>query len=222
MRKTTLTLMISALLVSGAAVAGGEHGKRQGMETKAKGHSEARLSLGSVRTMGSATAFAKVDANSDNVISRSEADAMQGLAQQFGKLDANADGSLTMQEFASLAVNSSGDRGQAAEVAVDAETGAGLGVDTESGEPEGDERGRSGARAESEATADLKVEDINRANAVQAFNNVDADGNFKLDMQEAAKIGGLKQKFADLDEDGDGALDYAEFNAVTSVRTGDR
>lgn len=215
MRKTTLTLMISALLFSGAAVAGGgEHGKSEAMEAKGKAESQSRLSIGSVRTMGSATAFAKVDANGDNLITQSEADAMQGLPQQFDKLDANGDGNLSMQEFASLSANSSGRSG--AEVAVEADTGIGLGTE---GDSDRGNQGRAGARteAEGEATASLKVEDLNRTNAVQVFNNVDADGDFKLDKQEAASIKGLERQFAELDKDGDGALDYAEFNAVTSI-----
>lgn len=217
MRKTTLSLMISALLVSGAAVAGGDQGKEHDMEAKGRAHSESRLSLGSVRTMGSATTFAKVDANGDNLITQGEADAMQGLPQQFGKLDANGDGHLTMQEFASLSANSSGERGSDAQVAVDADTGVGIGVDTGGSDEYGSEESGARTEAEGEATASLKVEDISRSNAVQAFNNVDADGNFKLDKNEAASIEGLESRFADLDKDGDGALDYAEFNAVTSV-----
>lgn len=219
MRKTILTLMIGGLLASGTALAGGQ-GQDHGAEARGQAHSQSRLSIGSVRTMGSATAFAKVDANGDNMITQGEAEAMQGLPQQFGRLDGNGDRQLTMQEFASLTAGSSGDRGHSgAEVAVDAEAGIGLGVNTGSDRPEGEGRGNANARAEaeSEATARLKVEDISRMNAVQAFNNVDADGNFKLDKSEAASIQGLKQKFADLDKDGDGALDYAEFNAVTGI-----
>lgn len=218
MRKTTLSLMITALLVSGAAVAGDERDRRHGAETKGQAESQARLSIGSVRTMGSATAFAKVDADGDKIITQDEADAMQGLPQQFGKLDANGDGQLTMQEFAALSVNSSGRHQPSSGVSVDAETGVGIGVGTRNDRSRPDEdRPGSRAEAEGQATAELKVEDINRANAVQAFNNVDADGNFKLDEHEAAQIRGLDRQFAELDKDGDGALDYAEFNAITSV-----
>lgn len=218
MRKTTLSLMISALLLSGAAVANGDQDKRHGAEAKGKAESEARLSLGSVRTMGTATAFAKVDADGDKLITQSEADAMQGLPQQFGKLDANGDGQLTMQEFAALSVSTAGESEHSSGVTVDTETGVGLGIgkDKDSDNP-GRDRADARAEAEGEATADIQVEDINRANAVQAFNNVDADGDFKLDEQEAARIQGLDRQFAELDTDGDGALDYAEFNAITSV-----
>lgn len=223
MRKTIPVLTISTLLVSGAAFAQGGHDSRHDAKAKGKAESQAALSLGSIRTMGSATAFAKVDADGDMVITRDEADAMKGLPQQFGKLDANGDSELTMQEFAALSVDSSGDRGQSAEVAAEAETGidaeAGTGLDRP------DEK-RSGTRtrteAEGEATADLEVEDITRTNAVQAFNNVDADGDFKLDQQEAARIKGLERQFSELDKDGDGALDYAEFNAITGVEYRDR
>ncbi len=221
MRKTTLSLMISTLLLSGAAVAGGQD--KQGAEAKGKTESRASLSLGSVRTLGSATAFAKVDADGDRMITRSEAEAMQGLPQQFGKLDANGDGQLTAQEFAALSVSTAGQSVHSSGVTVDAETGAGLGIgkDKDSDNP-GRDRAGARAEAEGEATADLKVEDINRANAVQAFNNVDADGDFKLDQEEAARIEGLEEQFAELDRDGDGALDYAEFNAITSVEYRDR
>lgn len=219
MRKTTLSLMIGTLLLSGAAIAGGQD--RHGAEAEGRTESQASLSLGSVRTMGSATAFAKVDADGDRVITRNEADAMQGLPQQFGKLDANGDGKLTAQEFAALSVNAPPERDRSPEVAVDSESGIGVDSRPGAGQPGED---RAGARAEAEGTAttDLKVEDINRGNAIQAFNNMDTDGDFKLDQKEAARIEGLEQQFAELDRDGDGALDYAEFNAITGVEYRDQ
>jgi Ca2+-binding EF-hand superfamily protein len=219
MRNTIPVLTISTLLLSSAAVAQGDQTSRHDAEAKGKAESQATLSLGSVRTMGSATAFAKVDADGDKVITQNEADAMKGLPQQFGKLDANGDGELTMQEFAALSVDSSGNRGPSAKVAAEAETGIGVDTGSDLDRPDDKRRGtRARTEVEGEATVDLEVEDITRANAVQAFNNVDADGNFKLDQQEAARIKGLERQFAELDRDGDGALDYAEFNAITSVQ----
>lgn len=218
MRKTIPALTISTLLLSGAAAAQDGHDNRHDAEAKGKTESQATLSLGSVRTMGSATAFARVDADGDRVITRDEAGAMKGLPQQFGKLDTNGDGEVTMQEFAALSVDSSGHRGPSAEVAAEAETGIGVDTRSDLDRPDEKRRGtRTRTEAEGEATADLDVENITRANAVQTFNNVDADGDFKLDQQEAARINGLKQRFSELDRDGDGALDYAEFNAITSV-----
>lgn len=250
MRKTTLSLMMTALLVSGAAAAD-DRDKRQGAAAKGHAESEAQLSVGSARAMGSATAFAKVDANDDKVVTRREAQAMKGLPQQFGKLDANGDGELTIQEFAALSGNTSGRRGPSAEVAAesnsrvieDAETrtnpreqnrrgssaegvtGAEArvreGTETRTGRPAENRRGAI-SETEMSSTADLKVEEINRANAVQAFNNMDADGDFKLDQQEAARIQGLDRRFAELDKNGDGTLDYAEFNAITGVEYRER
>lgn len=221
MRKTTLSFIMTALLASGVAVAAED--KRQ--DAAAKGHvdSEARLSVGSTRVMGSATAFAKTDANGDKVVTRREAQAMKGLPQQFGKLDANDDGELTIQEFAALSANASGrpGPGQSADVDARSEVRVSEGAETRSAGPAENRRAAS-SEMEIASTADLKVEDINRANAVQAFNNMDTDGDFKLDQQEAARIHGLDQQFAELDKDGDGALDYAEFNAITGVAYRDR
>lgn len=214
MRTTIPVLTISTLLLSGAAVAQSGHDSRHNAQAEGKADSRTTLSLGSVRTMGSATAFARVDADGDRLITRDEAGAMKGLPQQFGKLDTNGDGELTMQEFAALSVDSSGDRGPRAEAETGIDVGAGAGLDR----PDEKRRGtRTRTEAEGEATADLDVENITRANAVQTFNNVDVDGNFKLDQQEAARIQGLERQFSELDRDGDGALDYAEFNAITSV-----
>jgi Ca2+-binding EF-hand superfamily protein len=66
----------------------------------------------------------------------------------------------------------------------------------------------------------MAVEKIDRQNAVQAFNEADADSDFKLNKDEAARIKGLKEKFAELDEDGDGAIDYSEFRSLTQADTG--
>lgn len=223
MRKTILGLTISTLLMSGATVAQDDRGSRQDAEAKGRAESQATLSLGSIRTMGSATAFAKVDADGDKVITRDEAHAMKGLPQQFDKLDTDGDGELTMKEFAALSVDSSPHPGPPEEVAVEAETGGDAGTGTGLDRPDEKRRGtRSRTDAEGNETADLNVEDITRANAVQTFNNVDADGDFKLDQQEAARIKGLERKFSELDRDGDGALDYAEFNAITGVEYRDR
>lgn len=67
---------------------------------------------------------------------------------------------------------------------------------------------------------DMAVEKIDSDNAVQAFNNADEDSDFKLTKEEAARIKGLKDKFAELDEDGDGAIDYGEFRSLTQADTG--
>lgn len=76
----------------------------------------------------------------------------------------------------------------------------------------------SGMKAKDKQSADMAVEKIDRANAVQTFNNADEDSDFKLTKREAANIRGLEKKFAKLDSDGDGALDYDEFRSLT--RTG--
>lgn len=66
----------------------------------------------------------------------------------------------------------------------------------------------------------MAVEKIDDQNAVQAFNEADKDNDFKLDKEDAARIKGLKDKFAELDEDGDGAIDYSEFRSLTEADTG--
>lgn len=198
MRTTTSTLMILALIFTGAAAAGERPGDRRAAGAEDRADNQSRLSLGSVRAMGSATAFSRLDADGNRAITRTEANAMQGLPQQFGRLDADGNGELSAREFAALSVGNSNEHVPAA--------------------------GRPGIRtgAEAEVADDMDVEDINRTNAVQAFNNVDTDGDFKLDQHEAARIRGLEQRFAELDRDGDGALDYAEFNAITSIEHRDR
>lgn len=222
MRKSTLTLVISALLVSGQALAGGKQEAHGKAEAKAHTHGQAELSIGSVRTMGSATAFSRLDANADGRISESEAQAMRGLPQQWSKLDVDGNGSLSMTEFAALSSNSSGIRGEGnndTESGISAQVdtgvaGVGIGVDTET---EAETRTDSSAKGKMKGKARFSIEDVSPSNAVQAFNQVDVDGDFKLTEEEAARIEGLKQKFAELDSDGDGALDYVEFNAVTRV-----
>lgn len=71
-----------------------------------------------------------------------------------------------------------------------------------------------------EKSTAMAVEKIDDQNAVQAFNKADEDSDFKLDKEEAARIKGLKDKFAQLDEDGDGAIDYSEFRSLTQADAG--
>lgn len=75
-------------------------------------------------------------------------------------------------------------------------------------------------KGEHDKSKTMAVEKIDDENAVQAFNEADEDSDFKLDKEEAARIKGLKDKFAELDEDGDGAIDYSEFRSLTQADTG--
>lgn len=63
----------------------------------------------------------------------------------------------------------------------------------------------------------MSVEKIDSANVIRAFNKADKDSDFQLTRAEAERIEGLKRKFSKLDEDGDGAIDYTEFRALTET-----
>lgn len=74
-------------------------------------------------------------------------------------------------------------------------------------------------KGKDERSASMAVEEIDSRNAVQAFNKADKDSDFTLTKEEAARIDGLKKKFAELDEDGDGAIAYSEFRSLTQSET---
>lgn len=83
----------------------------------------------------------------------------------------------------------------------------------------GDYEKSKGMKEKGEKSTPMAVEKIDDRNAIQAFNKADRDSDFKLTKKEAARIDGLKQKFAELDEDGDGAIDYSEFRSLTQAET---
>lgn len=74
-----------------------------------------------------------------------------------------------------------------------------------------------GMKDKETSTTPMSVEKIDSANAVQAFNKADKDSDFRLNKSEAERIEGLKRKFSELDEDGDGAIDYSEFRTLTQT-----
>ncbi len=83
----------------------------------------------------------------------------------------------------------------------------------------GDYDKSKGLKEKGEKSTPMAVEQIDERNAVQAFNKADKDSDFKLTREEAARIDGLKKKFAELDEDGDGAIDYGEFRSLTQAES---
>lgn len=86
----------------------------------------------------------------------------------------------------------------------------------------GDHDKSKGMKGKEKQSTPMAVEKIDNRNAIQAFNKADKDSDFTLTRDEAARIEGLKQKFAELDEDGDGAIDYSEFRSLTRSETGRR
>jgi hypothetical protein len=56
------------------------------------------------QTAADLEAFSQLDVNSDNMISQDEAAANQQLAANFGAADENADGSLSMEEYNSVSI----------------------------------------------------------------------------------------------------------------------
>lgn len=216
MRKTTLTVVIATLIHAGGLIASDQ--RDTGAEANAQSHSRgnAELSIGSVQTLGTASAFSRVDADGDGRISRREGEAMKGLGQQWHKLDKDNSGNLSIQEFAVLSAGSdpSRDNGRDAaglesrtdvEAGVDAQAGAaGTGIGVEN-------------RARERLGLSISLSDINDGNTVRVFNQVDTNGDFKLDRDEATRIEGLVDVYGELDADGDGLLDYAEFKGVTRL-----
>lgn len=114
MRKTTLSLMITALVFSGAAIAGGQQDANSDAKAKAQAmeHSQAQTSVGTIHSLGMAKAFSRLDADADGMISPDEGKAMKGLPQQWNKLDTDGNGSLDVREFSALTENSSGTRSE--------------------------------------------------------------------------------------------------------------
>lgn len=125
MRKTTLSLMISALVVSGTAIAAEEmditdesfeagiaEDYEQASDVEVDAKLDDNLSIGDIRNQDPAIIFAELDVDANGEISEAEAEAMNGLSQQWFKIDVDGSGTLSMDEFSMLAENSSGIRGR--------------------------------------------------------------------------------------------------------------
>lgn len=82
---------------------------------------------------------------------------------------------------------------------------------------DGDKDMGHGSKDKQDRSTAMAVEQIDRRNAVQAFNKADEDSDFKLNKSEARRIDGLEKRFSNLDSDGDGALDYSEFRSLTQT-----
>jgi len=69
-------------------------------------------------------------------------------------------------------------------------------------------------------TGETTTNDVDRYTAM--FNEADANGDSRLNPQEAEAIGLVGDSFVQLDTDGDGALSLDEFLALLSAGAGQR
>jgi|GEM_PF-5108640 len=222
MRKTTLSLMITALVFSGAAIAGEQQDANAGAKAKAMEHSEAQTSVGTIRGLNMAETFSKLDANADGMISASEGEAMKGLPQQWTKLDTDGNGSLDVREFSALSQNSSGKPGQDDEdefARFEEESGTSADVETS-------ESGDSGPAAEdsedSEDSGGGPNETLADAGAeVDADMTADAsvggqDDSTKLSVQQISQIN-VVQAFHEADANSDRSVSKDEAKSIAGL-----
>ncbi len=195
----------------------------------------ALLSLAVLIAIGGASAFAqgsdgsrmaKLDANGDGVIDRSEAAKVPKFAEHFDKLDANKDGRITAEErpqrgarggkgghgdrMAQLDTNKDGviDRSEAAKVPKFAEHFDKLDANKD-GRITAEERPQRGARGGKDGHGDRMAQlDTNK------------DGRFS--REELAGKERVLQNFAAIDSNKDGALSREEMQAHHKAHRGER
>lgn len=66
------------------------------------------------------------------------------------------------------------------------------------------------------STKELAVENVKELGAANAFARLDESGDGSVSKMEAGRMEGLERIFAELDADGNGKLNFAEFAAVLS------
>lgn len=85
-----LAILLSMVMASGTALAGGDHDQSTGAVDQGMGQEQ------------QAPAFSEVDTNSDGLISEEDAQGNEWLADNFDQADVNADGYINQSEYDSM------------------------------------------------------------------------------------------------------------------------